>query len=66
MVLPGQLFHTTQLSACLGLLASDWQGDRWRNRRGEVLSVEACKAGYMAKRTHCELADKCIANTCHA
>jgi type I restriction enzyme M protein len=49
VALPGQLFYSTQIPACLWFLA------RGRRRNGEVLFIDARKLGQMADRTHREL-----------
>ena len=54
VALPGQLFYSTQIPACLWFLA------RRRRRRGEVLFIDARKLGRMVDRTHRELADEDI------
>ena len=63
VALPGQLFYSTQIPACLWFLA------RGRQRRGEVLFIDARKLGRMVDRTHRELSDddiERIARTYHA
>ena len=55
VALPGQLFYSTQIPACLWFLA------RNRPRRGEILFIDARKLGRMVDRTHRELADEDIA-----
>jgi type I restriction enzyme M protein len=75
VALPGQLFYSTQIPACLWFLARDksgkspspsmgegWGGgERFRDRRGEVLFIDARKLGRMVDRTHRELTDEEIA-----
>ncbi len=63
VALPGQLFYSTQIPACLWFLA------RRRQRRGEVLFIDARNLGQMVDRTHRELGDDDIARiagACHA
>ena len=63
VALPGQLFYSTQIPACLWFLARD------RRRCGEILFVDARKLGRMVDRTHRELTDEDItriADTYHA
>ena len=55
VALPGQLFYSTQIPACLWFLARD------RKRRGEVLFIDARNLGNMVDRTHRELSDDDIA-----
>jgi len=76
VALPGQLFYSTQIPACLWFLARDKSGRPpagqkkvLRNRRGEVLFIDARRMGTMVDRTHRELtgADiQKIAKTYHA
>ncbi len=56
VALPGQLFYSTQIPACLWFLARGR-----RQRRGEILFLDARKLGRMADRTHRELTDEDIA-----
>ena len=63
VALPGQLFYSTQIPACLWFLA------RERRRGGEILFIDARKLGRMVDRTHRELTDEDvarIADTYHA
>jgi len=69
VALPGQLFYSTQIPACLWFLARDKKNRRFRDRRGEVLFIDARKLGSMVDRTHRELTDEdvaSIARTYHA
>ncbi len=69
VALPGQLFYSTQIPACLWFLARDRRNGRFRDRRGEILFIDARKLGRMADRTHKELTDEDItriATTYHA
>ena len=62
VALPGQLFYSTQIPACLWFLArSKNPGNGWRDRRGEVLFVDTRKLGYMVDRTRKEFSDEDIA-----
>ena len=69
VALPGQLFYSTQIPACLWFLARDAKNGKFRERRGEVLFIDSRKMGCMVDRTHRELTDediKGIARTYHA
>lgn len=69
VAVPGQLFYSTQIPACLWFLARDKKNGRFRDRRGEILFIDARRMGRMVDRTHRELTDEDIqkiANTYHA
>ena len=69
VAMPGQLFYSTQIPACLWFLARDRRNGRFRDRRGEVLFVDARAMGRMTDRTHRELTAediKRISDTYHA
>ncbi len=69
VALPGQLFYSTQIPACLWFLARDKKNQRFRDRRGEVLFIDTRKMGRMVDRTHRELTNEevsRIATTYHA
>jgi type I restriction enzyme M protein len=69
VALPGQLFYSTQIPACLWFLARDRRDGEFRDRRGHVLFLDARKLGRMVDRTHRELTDEeiaRIARTYHA
>ncbi len=61
VALPGQLFYSTQIPACLWFLARDRKNGRFRDRRGHVLFIDARKLGPLVDRTHRELTDEDIA-----
>jgi type I restriction enzyme M protein len=62
IALPGQLFYSTQIPACLWFLARNKNpGHGWRDRRGEVLFIDARKLGHMVDRTRKEFSDEDIA-----
>ena len=70
VALPGQLFYSTQIPACLWFLARNKNpGKRLRDRRGQVLFIDARKMGVLVDRTRRELTDEDvqkIATTYHA
>lgn len=80
VALPGQLFYSTQIPACLWFLRRNksklpkplgGRGSKGEgsNRRNQVLFIDARKMGTMVDRTHRELTDedvKKIADTYHA
>lgn len=69
VALPGQLFYSTQIPVCLWFLARQKKNHRFRDRRGDVLFIDARKLGLLADRVHRELSDADIAriaNTYHA
>ncbi|ETD90854.1 type I restriction-modification system subunit M [Rhodobacter capsulatus] len=74
IALPGQLFYSTQIPACLWFLAKDKSNGiardrKLRDRRGEVLFIDARKLGFMVDRTRKEFSDADIAriaDTYHA
>jgi type I restriction enzyme M protein len=74
IALPGQLFYSTQIPACLWFLAKDKSNGlardkKLRDRRGEVLFIDARKLGFMVDRTRKEFSAADvgkIADTYHA
>lgn len=69
VALPGQLFRSTQIPACLWFLARDRQNGKFRDRKREVLFIDARKLGYMVDRTQRELSEEDVArisDTYHA
>ena len=55
VALPGQLFYSTQIPACLWFLANDRADGKYRDRRGETLFIDARGLGRLVDRTHREL-----------
>lgn len=69
VALPGQLFYSTQISACLWFLSRGRTGGPYRDRQEEILFIDARKLGRMVDRTHRELTEEDIAriaSTYHA
>ena len=76
VALPDKLFYSTQIPASIWFLAKDKSGrppagqkKPLRDRRGQVLFIDARKMGRMVDRTHRELTDEDIqkiASTYHA
>ena len=69
IALPGQLFYTTQIPACLWFLTRTKASPRFRDRRGETLFIDARKLGHLVDRTRRELSVEeiaRIAGTYHA
>ncbi len=55
VALPSQLFYNTMIPACLWFIARDKQNNKFRDRRGEVLFIDARKLGVMVDRRHRKL-----------
>jgi type I restriction enzyme M protein len=69
VALPPQLFYSTQIPACLWFLSRDRKNGKFRDRRGQLLFIDARKLGRMVDRTHRELTDNDVvrvATTYHA
>ena len=74
IAMPGQLFYSTQIPVCIWFLAKDKSNGvardkTLRDRRGEILFIDARKLGHMVDRTRRELGDddiRKIADTYHA
>ena len=74
VALPGQLFYSTQIPVCLWFLARDKsngiaRNTKLRDRRGELLFIDARKLGHMVDRTRKEFSDadiEKITRTYHA
>jgi type I restriction enzyme M protein len=69
IALPGQLFYTTPIPACLWFLERNKKNCKFRDRRGQTLFIDARKMGYLVDRIHREFSDEeisRIARTYHA
>jgi type I restriction enzyme M protein len=69
VALPGQLFYSTQIPVCLWFISRDKRNNRFKDRRGKVLFIDARKLGTLTDRVHRELSDDDIvkiASTYHA
>ena len=51
VMLPTQLFYNTGIPACLWFLSRYKNGNKNRDRKGEVLFIDASKHGYMVNRS---------------
>jgi type I restriction enzyme M protein len=69
IALPSQLFYNTQIPACLWFVSRDKTNNKFRDRSGEILFIDARNMGEMIDRRHRELTDeeiKKISGTYHA
>ena len=62
VALPGALFYSTTIPACLWFLAKNKNAEGFRNRKGKVLFIDARKLGALVDRTRRELSDEDVAN----
>jgi type I restriction enzyme M protein len=60
IALPSQLFYNTMIPACLWFVTRDKQNSKFRDRRGEVLFIDARKLGVMIDRRHRQLTQEDI------
>jgi len=68
IALPSKLFYSTQVPACLWFLARDKSANGHRDRRGEILFIDARKMGHLVDRTRREFSEadvQTIADTYH-
>ncbi|WP_299491658.1 class I SAM-dependent DNA methyltransferase [Acaryochloris sp. IP29b_bin.137] len=69
VMLPTQLFYNTGIPACLWFLSRYKNGNKNRDRKGEVLFIDASELGYMVNRRNRAFAEEDIqkiAGTYHA
>jgi len=59
--LPSQLFYNTPIPVCLWFIARDKKNNKFRDRRGETLFIDARNMGSMMDRRHRELTEDDIA-----
>lgn len=67
VALPGQLFYTTQIPVCLWFIARSKNADSnrgFRERKGEVLFIDARRMGNLVDRVHRELTKEDINTIC--
>ncbi len=60
VALPGQLFYSTQIPACLWFLARNRKNGHLCDRHGHILFIDARKLGRLVDRSHRELTDEDI------
>lgn len=61
VALPGQLFYSTQIPACLWIMARNKSANGHRDRRGEFLFIDARQLGHMIDRVRREFSSGDIA-----
>jgi type I restriction enzyme M protein len=60
VTLPGQLFYSTPIPVCLWFISKNKSPKGCRNRKGEILFIDARQLGHLVDRTHKELSDEDI------
>lgn len=58
IALPGQLFYTTPIPACLWFLSRSKKSGKLHDSRGKTLFIDTRKLGRLMDRTHRELTDE--------
>lgn len=61
VALPTQLFYNTQIPACLWFLARNRTNHKFRNRKGEILFIDARNTGALISRKNKAFTDEDIA-----
>ncbi len=64
--LPSQLFYNTMIPVCLWFVARDKKNHKFRDRRGQILFIDARNMGSMIDRRHRDLTDDDIAKIAYA
>lgn len=65
VTLPGQLFYSTQIPVCIWFMSKDKSKTGKRDRKNQILFIDARKLGFMADRTHKEFSDEDIREITH-
>ncbi|OGV96835.1 MAG: N-6 DNA methylase [Nitrospinae bacterium RIFCSPHIGHO2_02_39_11] len=65
IALPGQLFYTTPIPACLWFITRNKKNGKFRDRRGQTLFIDVRKMGHLIDRTHREFSDEEITRIVH-
>jgi type I restriction enzyme M protein len=60
VALPTQLFYNTQIPACLWFLARNRTNHKFRNRKGEILFIDARNTGALISRKNKAFTDEDI------
>jgi len=60
VTLPSQLFYSAQIPVCLWFITRNKAARDYRDRKGEILFIDARKLGYMEDRVHRNLGDEDI------
>ncbi len=58
IALPGQLFYTTPIPACLWFITRNKKNVKFRDRRGQTLFIDTRKMGHLIDRTHREFSNE--------
>jgi type I restriction enzyme M protein len=58
IALPGQLFYTTPIPACLWFITRNKKNGKFRDRRRQTLFIDTRKMGHLIDRTHREFSDE--------
>lgn len=61
VMMPTQLFYNTGIPACLWFLSKSKNGNKQRDRQGEVLFIDASELGYMVNRRNRSFDEQAIA-----
>lgn len=58
LAMPSQLFYNTMIPVSIWIVAKDRKDNKFKDRRGEVLFIDARNMGHMIDRRHRELSDE--------